>query len=57
MKIEGEFLPALAGLIEFITGTVLSALGVGDLSRMASTGLQKLIGNCLYLKKRVCVSD
>ena len=28
MKIEGGFLPALAGLIPFQTGTVLPALGV-----------------------------
>ena len=31
-KIEGEFLPALAGLISFLTGTVLPALAVGALS-------------------------
>ena len=51
MKIEGGFLPALAGLIPFQTGTVLLALGVGALSGLASTGVQKLIGNGLYLKK------
>ena len=51
MKIEGGFLPALARLIPFLTGTVLPALGVGDLSGLASTGVQKLIGNGLYLKK------
>ena len=51
MKFEGEFLPALAGLIPFLTGTVLPALGVGALSGLASTGVQKLIGNGLYLKK------
>ena len=50
MKIEG-FLPALAGLIPFLTETVLPALGVGALSGLASTGVQKLIGNGLYLKK------
>ena len=50
MKIEG-FLRALAGLIPFLTGTVLPALGVGSLSGLASTGVQKLIGNGLYLKK------
>ena len=56
MKIEGGFLPMLAGLIPFLTGTVLPALGVGALSGLASTGVQKLIGNGLYLKKggRVC---
>ena len=32
MKIEGRFLPALARLIPFLTGTVLPALGVGALS-------------------------
>ena len=50
MKIEGGFLPALAGLILFLTGTVLPALGVGALSGLASTAVQKLIGNGLYLK-------
>ena len=29
MKIEGGFLPALAGLIPFLKGIVLPALGVG----------------------------
>ena len=51
MKIEGECLPAIAGLIPFLTGTVLPALGVGALSGLASTGVQQLIGNGLYLKK------
>ena len=51
MKIEGEFLPALAGLIPFLTGTVLPAFGVGVLSGLASTGVQKLLGNGLYLNK------
>ena len=41
----------LAGLIPFLTGTVLPALRVGALSGLASTGVQKLIGNGLYLKK------
>ena len=58
MKIEFEFLPALAGLIPFLTGIVLPALGVGALSGFASTGVQKLTGNGLYLKERKwCVSD
>ena len=43
-KIEGEFLPALAGLIPFLTRTVLPALGVGALSGLESTVVQKLIG-------------
>ena len=51
MKIEGGLLPALAGLIVFLTGTVLPALGVGALSGLASTGVQTRIGNGLYLKK------
>ena len=57
MKIEGGFLPALAGLISFLTWTVLPALGVGALSGLASTGVRKVIGNGLYLKKvgSVCV--
>ena len=46
MKIEGGFLPALAGLIPFLTGTVLPALGEGALSGLASTEVQKLIGVC-----------
>ena len=56
MKIEGGVLMALAGLIPFLTETVLPALGVGALSGLASTGVQKLIGNGLHLKKggRVC---
>ena len=56
-KIEG-FLSALAGLISFLTGTVWPALGVGALSGLASSGVQKLFGNGLYLKNgEVCVSD
>ena len=51
MKIEGWFLPALAGLTPFLTGTVLPALAVGALSGLARTGVQKQIGNGLYLKK------
>ena len=51
MKIEGGFLPALVGLIQFLTGTVLSALEVGALSGLASAEEQKLYGNGLFLKK------
>ena len=56
MKIEEGFLSMLVGLIPFLTGTVLPALGVRALSGLASTGVQKLIGNGLYFKKggRVC---
>ena len=51
MKIEGGILPALAWLVPFITGTVLSGLGVGALSGLASTGVYKLTGRGLYPKK------
>ena len=56
MKMAGGFLPALAGLIPFRTGTVLPALAVDGLSGLSSRGVQKLIGNGLYLEKggRVC---
>ena len=56
MKIEGRFLPILAGLIQFLTETVLPALGVGELSDLTNTGIQKLIRNGLCLKKgdRAC---
>ena len=59
MKIEEGFLLALAGLVPFLTGTVLPALGVGALSRLASTGVNKVIGNGLYLQKggRVCQDE
>ena len=53
MKIEGGFLPALAGLIPFITGIVLPALGDGTLSGWASTGVQKLIETVCILKREV----
>ena len=43
-------------LIQLLTGTVFPALGVGAVSGLASTGVQKLIGNGLYLKMEVvCV--
>ena len=38
-------------MIPFLTGTVLPAIGVGALSGLASSGVQKLIGNGSYLKK------
>ena len=41
MKIEGGFLPALAGLISFRTGTVLPTVGVGDLSGHGEHGSTK----------------
>ena len=54
MKIEGGFVPMLPGLISFLTGTVLQALGVGA---YRVSQVQKLIGNDLYLTKGVvCVT-
>ena len=38
----------VAGFIPFLTGTVLSALGVEPLSELASTGVQKLFVNGLF---------
>ena len=61
MKVQGGFLLLLAGLtsqaLPFLTGTVLPALGVGALSGLASTGVQKLVGNGLYIKKGGCVCE
>ena len=51
MKIEGGFLSMFAGLIPFLTETVLAPLEIGALSGLASTDVQKLIGIGLYLKK------
>ena len=60
-KIEGGFLGLLAGLakraLPMIARTILPALGVGDLSRLASSGVQKAMGSGLYLKKGGCVSQ
>ena len=55
-EIEGGFLKMLAGLIPFLTASVLPALGVGVLSGLASSGVQNLIGNGLLFEKggRVC---
>jgi len=61
MKIEGGFLSLLAGLasraIPFTAKTVLPALGVGALSSLASTGVQKLAGDGLCIKKGGCVCE
>ena len=50
-KWKDDFLPMLAGLIPYLTETVLPALGFGSLSGLASTSVQKLIGSGLYFKK------
>ena len=61
MKTEGGFLGLLAGLaaraLPMIAKTVLPALGVGALSGLASTGVQKAMGNGLYLKKGDLISQ
>ncbi|WAR13726.1 hypothetical protein MAR_003831 [Mya arenaria] len=59
MKVEGGFLGMLAGLaaraLPMIAKTVLPALGVGALSGLASSGVQKAMGSGLFLKKGGCV--
>ena len=59
MKVEGGFLGLLAGLaartIPMIAKTVIPALGVGALSGLASSGVQKAMGSGLYLKKGGCI--
>ena len=61
MKTEGGFLGLLAGLAEralpMLAKTVLPALGVGTLSGLASSGVQKAMGSGLYLKKGGYVSQ
>ena len=58
-KIEGGLLDLLAGLtaraVPFVAKTVLRALGVGALSGLASSGVQKAMGSGLYLKKGGCI--
>ena len=59
MKVEGGFLGLLARLamraLPILTKTVLPALGVGALTGLASSGVQKVMGQGLYLKKGGCV--
>jgi len=61
MKIEGGFLSLLAGLasraIPLIAKTVLPALGVGALHSLSSTGVQKLVGDGLFINKGGCVCE
>ena len=61
MKVEGGFLGLLARLaaraLPILAKTVLPALGVGALSGLASTGVQKAMGSGLYLKKGGLVSQ
>ena len=62
LRMEGGILGMLAGLaaraLPFIATaakTVLPHLGIGALSGLANAGVQKFIGNGLYLKKGGCV--
>ena len=61
IKVECGFLPILAGLaaraLPMLARTVLPALGVGALSGLASSGVQKAMGSGLYLKKGGLVSQ
>ena len=61
IKVEGGFLGLLAGLaaraLPMLAKTVLPALGVGALSGLASSGVQKAMGSGLYLKKGGLVSQ
>ena len=57
-KIEGGFLSALAGLIPFLTGTVLSALGVEALYGLAYFWCTKTNRKRFVSKEgKWCVSD
>ena len=60
-QVEGGFLGLLAGLaaraLPMLAKTVLPALGVGALSGLASSGVQKAMGSGLYLKKGGIVSQ
>ncbi|CAI9718279.1 Hypothetical predicted protein [Octopus vulgaris] len=59
IKVEGGFLgapPAFAArYLPRIVMTVLLALDIGTLSGLASYGMQKVMGNRLYLKKGDCI--
>ena len=62
LRVEGGFLGMLAGLaaraLPFLATaakTALPHLGFGALSGLANAGIQKALGNGLYLKKGGCV--
>ena len=55
MKVEGGFLATLAAFLPMVAKAVLPALGVGALSGLASSDVQKALGKGLYLKKGGCV--
>ena len=54
-KVEGGFLGMLASLaarlLPTLAKTVLPALGVGALTGLASSGVQNVVGQGLYLRK------
>ena len=60
LKMEGGFLSMLAGLaakaLPFLAKSVLPHLGIGALSGLANVGVQKVLGNGLYLKRGEHVS-
>ena len=47
----GLLLPAIAGAARVALPAIGKALGVGALSGLASTGVSKILGNGIYLKK------
>ncbi len=59
MKVDGGFLGMLPSLaaraLPMLAKTFLPALGMGALTGLASSGVQKLMGQGLYLKKGGCV--
>ena len=52
-KIEGGFLGLAARAIPMLAKTFIPALGVGALSGLASSGVQKLWGQATTSKKRI----
>ena len=59
LTMEGGFLARLAAralpFLATAAKTILPHLGIGALSGVANAGVQKLMGNVLYLKKGQCV--
>src|SRR6218665_1879310 len=55
MKVEGRFLPALLPLLataaKFLLPRVLPSLATGALTGLANTGVNKLMGSGLYIKR------
>ena len=55
MKVEGGFIGMLASLAARALPMLAKTLGVGALTGLASSGVQKVMGQGLYLKKGGCV--